>query len=238
VSRADADRRPWAGLRHLLTAVDVPEREPPVAALRRRRIVTAVATVVGAAVLGWSLNVEPGSTTFYVASLVLAAVWGVGAWASGPLRLGRVGPTSPGVRPVVPAVVLGGVLAAMFLVGGLLVREIAVLEGAVNGVLAYAREGASLLVIGVTVANAVTEELFFRGALFAAVPARMAVGVTTGVYALASAASANAMLAFAAIVLGLVTALERRSTGGVLAPMLTHVTWSLLMLLVLPPLFG
>jgi membrane protease YdiL (CAAX protease family) len=200
--------------------------------------VTAVATVVGAAVLGWSLNVEPGSTTFYVASLVLAAVWGVGAWASGPLRLGRVGPTSPGVRPVVPAVVLGGVLAAMFLVGGLLVREIAVLEGAVNGVLAYAREGASLLVIGVTVANAVTEELFFRGALFAAVPARMAVGVTTGVYALASAASANAMLAFAAIVLGLVTALERRSTGGVLAPMLTHVTWSLLMLLVLPPLFG
>jgi hypothetical protein len=238
VSRADADRRPWAALRHLLIAVDVPEREPAVAALRRRRIVTAVATVVGAAVLGWSLNVEPGSTTFYVASLVLAAVWGVGAWASGPLRLGRVGPTSPGVRPVVPAVVLGGVLAAMFLVGGILVREIAVLEGAVNGVLAYAREGASLLVIGVTVANAVTEELFFRGALFAAVPARMAVGVTTGVYALASAASGNAMLAFAALVLGLVTALERRATGGVLAPMLTHVTWSLLMLLVLPPLFG
>jgi hypothetical protein len=32
--------------------------------------------------------------------------------------------------------------------------------------------------------------------------------------------------------------LERRATGGVLAPMLTHVTWSLLMLLVLPPLFG
>jgi membrane protease YdiL (CAAX protease family) len=95
-----------------------------------------------------------------------------------------------------------------------------------------------LLVIGVTLVNAITEELFFRGALFAAVPARMAVGVTTGVYALASAASANAMLVFAAIVLGLVTALERRSTGGVLAPMLTHVTWSLLMLLVLPPLFG
>jgi membrane protease YdiL (CAAX protease family) len=46
------------------------------------------------------------------------------------------------------------------------------------------------------------------------------------------------MLAFAALVLGLLTALERRASGGVLAPILTHATWSLLMLLVLPPLFG
>jgi hypothetical protein len=32
--------------------------------------------------------------------------------------------------------------------------------------------------------------------------------------------------------------LERRATGGVLAPILTHVVWTLVVLLALPPLFG
>jgi membrane protease YdiL (CAAX protease family) len=31
--------------------------------------------------------------------------------------------------------------------------------------------------------------------------------------------------------------LQRRTSGGVLAPALTHLTWSLLMLRYLPPLF-
>jgi uncharacterized protein len=84
----------------------------------------------------------------------------------------------------------------------------------------------------------VAEELFFRGALYAAVPAAWAVPATTAIYALASAASGNAMLTFAAVLLGAVTGLERRATGGVLAPILTHVTWSVLMVLTLPPLFG
>jgi membrane protease YdiL (CAAX protease family) len=46
------------------------------------------------------------------------------------------------------------------------------------------------------------------------------------------------MLAFAAIILGTVCALERRATGGVLAPLLTHLVWSLIMVLALPPIFG
>jgi hypothetical protein len=46
------------------------------------------------------------------------------------------------------------------------------------------------------------------------------------------------MLAFAAIILGTVCSLERRATGGVLAPILTHFVWSLVVLLALPPLFG
>jgi hypothetical protein len=32
--------------------------------------------------------------------------------------------------------------------------------------------------------------------------------------------------------------LERRASGGVLAPILTHVSWSLAVLIVLPPLFS
>ncbi len=46
------------------------------------------------------------------------------------------------------------------------------------------------------------------------------------------------MLAFAAIILGTVCAFERRATGGVLAPILTHLVWGLIMVLALPPMFG
>ena len=43
---------------------------------------------------------------------------------------------------------------------------------------------------------------------------------------------------FLAIILGTVCALERRATGGGLAPILTHFVWTLVVLLALPPLFG
>ena len=38
--------------------------------------------------------------------------------------------------------------------------------------------------------------------------------------------------------MGLLFALQRRVTGGGQAPMLTHATWSVLMLRYLPPLFA
>ena len=59
---------------------------------------------------------------------------------------------------------------------------------------------------------------------------------STLLYAGATFASGNGMLVFAAVVLGLVVGLQRRVTGGVLAPILTHVTWSMSMLFLLPPL--
>ena len=57
-------------------------------------------------------------------------------------------------------------------------------------------------------------------------------------YVIATLATGNVMLAFAAILLGVVVGLERRASGGVLAPILTHCAWSLSMLLALPLLFG
>ncbi|MGV8056383.1 CPBP family intramembrane glutamate endopeptidase, partial [Mycobacterium kansasii] len=39
-------------------------------------------------------------------------------------------------------------------------------------------------------------------------------------------------------VLGTVCAIERRATGGVLAPVLTHLVWGLMMVLALPSIFG
>jgi membrane protease YdiL (CAAX protease family) len=57
-------------------------------------------------------------------------------------------------------------------------------------------------------------------------------------YVIATLATGNPMLVFAAVILGTVCALERRATGGVLAPMLTHLVWGLIMVLALPPIFG
>lgn len=48
----------------------------------------------------------------------------------------------------------------------------------------------------------------------------------------------NPMLVFAAVTLGFVLALQRRASGGILGPVLTHVTWPLVMLFALPPLFA
>ena len=62
--------------------------------------------------------------------------------------------------------------------------------------------------------------------------------MTTLAYAVATLATGNVMLGFAAVVLGVVVGLQRRASGGIFAPILTHITWSLSMLFALPVLFG
>jgi membrane protease YdiL (CAAX protease family) len=105
-------------------------------------------------------------------------------------------------------------------------------------VLAYADEGSLTVLAVITFFNGVAEELFFRGGLYAAIGVRHPVPISTAVYTLATVATGNVMLVFAAAVLGVLVGLQRRASGGVLAPILTHVTWSLGMLLVLPPIMG
>ncbi len=188
-------------------------------------IATALA---GAVVLGFSLRVEPGSDWFYPATLGLAVVWVAGALASGRVPWGR--PTFGGV-----AIGLG--LAGLFVVGGLIVREIEPLERQVSKILDFADQGTLPLLVLVTAVNGVAEEMFFRGALYDAI-ARNPVVWTTLANAAATAAAGNLMLAFAALLLGAVVGLERRATGGITASVLTHVTWSVTMLFALPALFG
>jgi len=88
----------------------------------------------------------------------------------------------------------------------------------------------------ITAINGIAEELFFRGAGYAAITRRPVLW-TTLAYAVATLATGNVMLSFAAVLLGFVCGLERRASGGILAPILTHCTWSLIMLLVLPVVF-
>jgi len=102
----------------------------------------------------------------------------------------------------------------------------------------YEHQGARWLVLIIALVNGAAEECFFRGAVYSALRRYHPVLVSTIVYVAVSAASGNAMLAFAAIILGTVCALERRATGGVLAPLLTHLVWIVIMVLALPPIFG
>ena len=208
------------------------------AAFRRRQVVAAIVVLVGAVVLGWSLRLEPGSTIFYVAAVVLAGVWAAGAFLSGRLHLGRIsGGTEIFVRPILAPILLGLLMVGVFVLGALVVREIEPLATYVSSVLEYADEGSLTALAVITFVNGIAEELFFRGAMYAAIP-RHPVLWTTIAYVVATAATGNVMLAFAAVLLGAVCGLERRASGGVLAPVLTHITWSLSMLFLLPLLFS
>ncbi|WP_407936982.1 CPBP family intramembrane glutamic endopeptidase [Kineosporia babensis] len=210
----------------------------PDSRFRRRRIVTAVTLVLGAVLLGISLSVEPGDPVFYPLTLLVAVIWTVGGLASGPLHLGWTTREGALRRPLLNGIALGLVAGAIFVAGALVVREIPPLRDFVTHVLAHEREGAVLLVAAVTLLNGLAEEVFFRGALFAAIGRRHPVLISTLVYAVATIATRNPMLVFAALVLGAVLGLERRATGGILAPMATHATWSLIMLITLPQLFS
>ena len=208
---------------------------------RRRQLVTLLFVLIGASVLGWSLRITPGSSTFIVATLVLAGVWAVGAFASGPLHLGRIevrdaAEGTPLPRPVVQPILIGLGLALVFVVGGLVVHEIGPLNRQVTKVLDYADQGVGPLVLLVTTLNGIAEELFFRGAVYAAIP-RNPVVWSTVTYVIATLATGNVMLGFAAVIVGAVVGLQRRASGGILAPILTHITWSVAMLYALPAIF-
>ncbi|SKY95530.1 abortive infection protein [Mycobacteroides abscessus subsp. abscessus] len=104
--------------------------------------------------------------------------------------------------------------------------------------LAFADYGSIAVVTAITLINGAAEELFFRGAVYSAVRPHHPVVVSTIVYTIATLASGNVMLGFAAILLGAVCAILRRCTGGVVAPICTHVVWSTIVLFALPPIFG
>jgi membrane protease YdiL (CAAX protease family) len=224
-------------IRAAASNVAVPYQEWP-AVVRRRRIIVCVVTVAGALLLGYSLSRKPGDETFYWLTLGLAAVWALGAFVSGPLHLGCIRWHGRNQRPVLTGLGVGLLLGVVFLVGGLVVREIPPVAEKVTRVLDYTNHGSLTLLVVITLVNGFAEELFFRGALYTALGAFHPVLISTLLYAAATSASGNPMLGFAAIILGTVCAWERRATGGVLAPVLTHVVWGLIMVLALPPVFG
>ncbi len=206
------------------------------AAFRRRRRVVAATSMAGAGLLGASLSREPGSSAFYGLTLATAGTWVAGGLASGRLHLGHVRWGTDLHRPVVVPVLTGVGAFGAFYGAALVARRIPVLRRAITHVLKFADEGDNALVAFTTLANGAAEEVFFRGALYAA-SARDPVATSTGVYVLATVATRNPALVLASGVMGALFGLQRRASGGIQAPLITHLTWSTLMLRYLPPLF-
>jgi uncharacterized protein len=224
-------------IRRAMVNVAVPHHEPP-SIVRRRRIVVAIVLLLAATLLGLALRRHPGESSFYWLTLALAAVWALGAFASGPLHLGGICWRGRNQRPVITGTVVGLVLGAVFVLGGLIAREIPAVSELITRVLQYTDQGSWRLTMTIALVGGIAEELFYRGALYTALGRHHPLLVSTVVYVAATLASGNPMLGFAAIILGTVCAWERRATGGVLAPILTHFVWTLVVLLALPPLFG
>lgn len=226
-----------AEIKKIITNVAVPYHEPPAVVLRRR-IVVAIFLVIGAVVLGFSLKRPAGDESFYWSTFLLAGVWFIGALLSRPLHLGSVNFRGRNQRPVITGTLAGLGLGGLFLLGGLLAREIPGVSDHIVRVLEFADKGTLWLVLSITLINGIAEECFFRGALYAALGRFHPVLISTVLYIAVTLASGNPMLGFAAVILGTVCALARRATGGVLAPILIHFWWSVLMVLALPPIFG
>jgi CAAX protease family protein len=223
--------------RALLEEVPRQHAEPD-ETFRRRRVVVVITLAVGAALLGLSLGADADGGTFYWLTAALALTWTLGGVLSGPLHFGRISVGDQLRRPLLTPLVVGLAAAAVFVVGALIIREVAPLRTLTDDVLEHARRESLALILMIAVLNAIAEEVFFRGALFAAIGRRRRVTGSTIVYAVTTLATANPMLVFSAAGLGTVLGLQRRASGGILAPIITHVTWSTVMVFALPPLFS
>lgn len=221
----------------LTTKVPRDHWESDAAFRRRRRVVTGVCAA-GAGLLGRSLATRPGSGQFYTLTLAVAGTWVAGGLASGPLHLGWMRARDQTLRrPVLTPVATGAAAFVAFYGCALVARRVPVLAEAIRSVLSYAEQGDSRLVLLTTLANGAAEEVFFRGALYAAIGQDHPVALSTAAYGLATVATRNPALVLAATAMGTLFAAQRRASGGIQAPMLTHLTWSSLMLRYLPPLF-
>lgn len=221
----------------IITAVAVRSQEAPKVVLRRR-VVVVVVLVIGAALLGYALTRPAGDSSFYWLTFALAAVWMTGALVAGPLHLGVARFRGRNERPVFTGTGIGLVLGGVFVLGALVARQLPGVTDHVNSVLEFAGQGNLRLIVPIVMLNAIAEEMFFRGSVYTALGRHYPLVISTLVYAGVTLASGNLMLAFGALVLGAVCAIERRATGGVLAPVLTHLVWGLVVSLALPPIFG
>ena len=217
--------------------VPVDHHESAAVVTRRRRVVAAT-SVLGTGLLGLTLSAKPASKEFFGLSAAVAATWTAGGVLSGPLHLGWIQGRDQHLRRPIVTPIATGVGAFGFMCGcAVLVRTVPALDRAIGHVLSFAEQGNTPLVLATTLANGLGEEVFFRGALYGALNPDGAVVVSTAVYTLATAATRNPALMLAAGVMGTLFSLQRRASGGMQAPALTHLTWSTLMVCFMPAVF-
>jgi membrane protease YdiL (CAAX protease family) len=205
--------------------------QDPSVVCRRRRVVTAT-LVVGTAILGGTLAAPANSALFYALGLLAAVTWIIGALLSGPIPIRQIR-AIPRRLEIAAALLLAAALFSAFLAAKLLAEHLPLVSGGVASVLATADAGPRVSVLTIALLNGIGEEMLFRGSLQSSFTKHAALW-TAAIYTLVTIATLNAALVVTALVMGAVFSAERRASGGILAPILTHLTWSTLILLLLP----
>ena len=200
----------------------------------RVRLVVVAAVGVGTTLTALTLRVPRDSTAFYVTGFAQAGVWTVASVACRPVvwsgRWDRTRELLTGIGVAV--------LSFLAFVGAATVgRHIDFFAGPIDSILRKADAGPVLLVLALALVNGVAEELFFRGVLIDAtihLGNGAAVAISTATYVGVTAVGGNNALTAAALVMGLVFAVERILSRGLLTAIVTHLVWSTLMILALP----
>ena len=198
----------------------------------RRRVAVGVTLVVATTLLAGTLRATPGSMSFFLFGLGAAAAWILGAAVSGPLPLRPLHHTPR--QSVPPALGLALLTFVGFWAADVVGHHLPYVSTALHNVLARADKGPVVVVVAVALVNGLGEELFFRGALFAALEGHRPVLSSTVIYVAVTVATGNIALVAAAAVMGTLFALQRAHTGSILASTVTHLGWATLMLLALP----
>lgn len=204
---------------------------------RKNYLVVALAVVTGCVLLVLSLaGGAGGATAFIVTTTLLAGVWVLGALAAGPAPAGRFPAATGDVgRAAALGTGVGAALAAVFVAGGAIARLLPWADSLITDVLSHIQQGSAVVLVALL--NAVAEEMFFRGPVYTLLQRYRPILTSTFAYTAVTTFTGNPMLVLAAIPLGLACAVQRHVTGGVLAPICTHLVWSAGMLLVLPHMF-
>lgn len=197
--------------------------------------VTALLAAAGLVVAGLSPR---GDLVFYVSTVLVAIVYGISWWLIGAPRETFRADTA--ARDALRGAIWGVGLIVVFVLGALVVRQIPLLAGPVDSLLAHSSSGNLIPVLGVTALNGVAEELFYRRTAPLNLPGSGRVRWLTSLvlYACVSLALGVVLLALAAMMLGLAATYEARKRSSLTSPIVMHVVWSAGMLFVLPPLIG
>ena len=154
--------------------VPVRHDESPAVVTRRRRVVAGISLLGAPACSASSLRRSPDRRRFYV--LTADRRRHLDGWAVfSPDRSTSAGSraaTSNLRRPLLVPVATGVGAFGFFYGCALVARRIPFLDQAISRVLAFAEEGNGPLVLLTTYANGIGEEIFFRGALYAALAGR------------------------------------------------------------------
>jgi membrane protease YdiL (CAAX protease family) len=174
---------------------------------------------------------------FWPAMVVFSAFSWWAAWH--PYLRTRLRPTR---RLAVMGVASGVALYLLFCLGALVVRETALwpwVERVVD--LTRSSTPGALAVLVIVLGTSPSEEVLWRGAVFARLTRRYGPGwppvvATTVLYALFVGLSGSPVLPLAALVCGAVWTRQRQVTGSLVPSLVSHALWSLLMYLYVPGL--